>query len=291
MKKIIVLSAVTLALILQGCGSNSKSSSGDAPKTTVSNELKSFAKGLTDNKDMTSMVKKSSSSSSSSQTEIKAKIYQKESIESCKDGGTIKTTSDTDLENENLILEQIRSGGLEVTIATDECIEDGVKSNGSIALTVKSTEFDTMLLTFLEDTTFEDLESSELITVSKNSTIKIEEVSADSEKITESIKASSSTGESYESINLVYYDTMDSSYEISGKIVRDGVTYSVDEQYNSSKTPMVFENYEDLVSGTAKYYNEQNHHITITVVAKNQIKISVDTDNDGDIDEEETIAL
>ena len=298
MKKIIILSTVALTLILQGCGSNSKSSSGDTPKTTVSEELKNFAKGLTESNEMTSVVKKTGSSqSSNSQTTTKTKMYYKENIQSCKDGGTIKITSDLDFDNiEEASFEQAISDGLKAEIAFDKCIEDGLISDGYVSLNIKGKELSKISLTFTKDTTFEDLESQELTKVFKGSTMTIEEISDDSERITESVRASSSTGENYESINLVSIETTteedrDSSYEISGKMVRDGITYSVDEKYDSSKTPMVFNSDGDLISGTAKYYNEQNHHITMNIVYKNEVKISVDTDNDGKIDEEETISI
>ena len=296
-----IVSTIALVLILQGCGSDSKKSSSDtSPKSvspTVSKEIKSFASSISKESKILSTVKETSSSEmSSSKIENKNKMYQKESIESCEDGGTQKITSDIDFDTHDMAqLEQLMNNGMKATIVSEECIEDGEKINGTLSLAINGDNLETINIKFLEDSTFEDLESSEVITVFKNSTVTINDISDNTSKVKSTIKAISSTGEQYETIDLVSYETTngdsDSSYEVSGKLVHNGITYRVDEQYDSSKTPMVFKNYEELVSGTSKYYNEENQHVTITVIDKNRIKISVDTDNDGQIDEEESIDL
>jgi len=299
MKKIILLSTVALTLILNGCGSDSKSSSTDAntPQTKVSNELKSFAEGFRKSNNIVSTVKGASSAQSeTSKTENKNKIYQKDTVETCEDGGTIKITSNIDFDNvktEELV--ELISNGITTDITFDDCIEDGTKSNGVISLRLEGKELNKNLITFKNDTTLEDLETTELTTILKDSTIDIEEISDDVDKVTENIKAYSSIKKDYESIDLVSMETYTtdgySIYEISGKIVQDGITYRVDEQYDSSKTPIISDNNDNVVSGIAKYYDDKNQHIIMTVIDKNQIKISVDTDNDGDIDEEETIDI
>lgn len=296
-----IISTIALVLILQGCGSDSKSSNDTTSKSvspTVSEEIKSFASSINKDNEVLSMVKDTGSSeASSSKTVNKNKIYQKENIESCEGGGTQKTTSDTDFDTNDMAqLQQIMNNGIKATIVSEECIEEGEKINGTLSLTIKGKDFENINITFLEDSTFEDLETTEIITVFKNSTVTINDISDDISKVKSTIKATSSTGEKYETIDLVSYETAKengntSSYEVSGKLVHNGITYRVDEQYDSSKTPMVFENDKELVSGTSKYYNEENQHVTITVIDKNRIKISVDTDNDGRVDEEESIDL
>jgi hypothetical protein len=299
-----IVSTIALIWILQGCGSSSNNNNSDSSDTqshsvspTVSEEIKSFASSVNKSDEVLSVIKETSTSqASSSKTENKNKIYQKETINSCEGGGTQKIISDIDFDNNDIAqLEQMTNDSFKVKLIMDECIEDGEKSNATISLVVKGNNLSDTTITFLEESTFEELESAEVITVSKNSTITISEISDDSEKVTTTIKAVSSTGERYETIDLVAHETMnensDSMYEISGKVVHNGITYRVDEQYDSSKTPMVYENHENLISGTSKYYNEENHHVTITVIDKNRIKISVDTDNDGIVDEEESIDL
>jgi hypothetical protein len=295
-----IVSTIALVWILQGCGSDSNSSSdvtSHSVSPTVSEEVKSFASSVNKNNEVLSVVKETGSSQvSSSKTENKSKMYQKETIESCEDGGTQKITSDVDFDsNDMALLQQIMKDGLNATIVSEECIEEGEKINGTLSLVIKGKDLETIEVTFLEDSTFEDLESSEVITVFKNSTVTIKDISDETAEVTSTIKAISSAGVKYETIDLVSYETTnekgDASYEVSGKLVHNGITYRVDEQYDSSKTPMVFKDSESLVSGTAKYYNEENHHVTITVIDTNRIKISVDTNNDGRTDEEESIDL
>ena len=296
-----IVSTIALVLILQGCGSDSKSSNDTTSKSvspTVSEEIKSFASSINKDNEVLSMVKETGSSeTSSSKIENKNKIYQKETIESCQGGGTQTISSDIDFDtNEMVLLQQIKNDGIKATIVSEECIEESEKINGTLSLVVKGEDFETTSITFLEDSTFENLETTEIVTVFKNSTMTIKNISDETSEVKSTIKAISSTGEKYESIDLVSYETINenssaSSYDVSGKLVHNGITYRVDEQYDGSKTPLVLENYHDLVSGTAKYYNEENQHVTITVIDKNRIKISVDTDNDGRVDEEESIDL
>ena len=308
--KTTILSTIVLVLILQGCGSstsnNKKEESNTTSSSKVSNEVKSFAKGLVHGDSVSSLVKGTGSSETETETESnssKTQTSQKTTLDSCTNGGTRAVTSDMDPENfEHMdratriksIEERIKNG-FTLTIVTDNCIEEGMKSNGSMSMRLGGEDLKITTLTFTEDLTFEDLETTEVLTIFKNSTMKIEELSEDKEITTETLQVTSSTRESHQFINLVTHSTSsennESSYKISGKMVQDGVTYRVDEKYDSSKTPMVFKNDDDLVSGTSKYYNEKNHHITISVVAKNQIKISVDTDNDGKNDQEEIVDL
>jgi len=280
------VSTILLAILLQGCNSSKESNEGDL-KEKVSDEIKGFAKLLSSNK--SSKIVQSGLSSSESKSSIRNnKFVEKTTIDSCVDGGTKEIVSDIDLDN----ITQMTLSAITVDVVVDSCIEYGVKSSGAMTMVIKGL---LTTITFTQDSLFEELEGGEIVTIFKGSSIKIEEISDSIEEITESTKIETNRGEKFETISLVTTETQKGedlhSYDSSGSLIYEGVTYRVDKNYDASKTPMVVKNYEKLVSGTAKYYNEENQHITVKVLDKNRIKISVDSDNDGDIDEEEIFDL
>ena len=295
MKKII-FSTVTLLLVLQGCNNSSSKNKDSGTTEKVSEEIKSFASTFKDANSVGGSVSKGSSSvlnSEQSNTEA-----QKQRLESCEDGGTRKIITDFnfDTSSQTEIMEML-TNGISYTVDSDNCVEDGEKVNASMTMEMKlNSDLMTMNLKFNNDSTFEDLETTEVLTITKNSSMNIKELSDTEEVVTENIKFSSSKGESYETIGLVSHeidnDATELSYDVSGKRINNSSTYSVDEKYDASKTPMTITSENgDLVSGTSKYYNEKNEHITIKVIEKNRIKVSVDNNNDGKDDATETIDL
>ena len=277
----IIIHSVVLFVLL-GCGFMFDDEKKGSDNSKVSDEIKSFAVGVTNNDKKLIMKSMNTSKDEDKEKSSHKKImtYQKENIESCENGGTIKFIIDEDMKNDIF----------EVKIVANDCIVDGIKTNYSYSMEIekKDDNLEITTLTFTENSTFEDLETTVVTTLFKDSIIIMDELSINEELATESLKLSSSTGKKYESIKLVshdkYEDNNDSSYNISGQIVNNGIVYSVDETYESSKTPMVYVyegNKEFLVSGISKYYNEKHQHITIEVVKRDTIKISVDIDNDG----------
>jgi hypothetical protein len=292
-----MISTVALLLVLQGCeSSNSDTKCNTEPKTEISSEIKSFVKTLSGDEIISTVIKKSASSSEDSSVNSKNKIYRKTVTQNCLDGGTREITSDINLKNMDNP-QEITSKEFKVNIITNQCIENGIKSNGSMQIWVQEKDkyLSTTTIKFKSDSTFEDLGTDKSYTLFKESNVTIDEISYTEEIVTESIKGTSSTGDKFQSINLITHETFtensESSHEISGEIVHKGIKYRVDKGYDSSRTPMLFDNYKNLISGTAKYFNEKNHHITVEIVNKNKVKISVDIDNDGRTDEEETVVI
>ena len=284
----IIINLMALFMLL-GCGfmfdKNKKSS--DDPK--VSDEIKSFAIGMTKGNSVESVLQKSISFSEKTDELSKVTLYQKKSIESCPSGGSVSLDED-----------ESKSDVLLLTIIADECIEDGVKSSYSAFVKVVKRDenlFKTEII-LKENAIFEEIETTITTILFKGSTLIIDELSPNEAMVTDNVKVASSLVDSYESINLKSYqqqnENNDTSYEISGQHIYNGVTYSVDESYDGSKTPMVVIYQEDdafLVSGKAKYYNKKGEHITIEVIKKDTIKVSVDRDNNEKDDAVTTIFI
>lgn len=298
-----IASVALLALLLQGCFSSSNSTS-DNNSSRISNNLKSLGLAFAGKDNMLTTVgggisSSTSSTNSSSSSSLKMKYYQKENISSCENGGTMNIVSDFDNQNIHTDLPI----DFNSTIIMDNCIEDGININATIFRNIKNkgNYLSKITMIFTEDSSLEDINSGEIITIKKNSKVSIDELSEDTEIDTENMDIQSSTGESYKSINLVtnetYLDNGDeSSYDMSGEIIYNGEKYSVDRDYDGSKTPTIYRYDEDgigehVLSGQAKYYNQQGEHITFTIISENSMKISIDSDNDGKIDKEETISL
>ena len=307
MKKIIV-PTLALFLMLQGCNDNKKSTSKkdeitqhEVSGTKIDSELKEFAKNR---KTTDGIIKKevySSASTATSRATSSSKseevFYQKVTLKSCPDGGTQSLDTDFDIENlsQSELIEMVTKG-ITISIKLDNCIEDGTKSNGEISMIMtEKDDRSTISITFTKDTTFEDIEKNEVVTIFKNSNFKDIELSETESKSIENMKLSQSSTKNYESSNLISYEKElsngTSSYTESGEVKYNGTTYKVDEKYDGSKTPMVEDSNGDLLSGTEKYYNEKGEHITFKVVAKNRLKVSLDKDNDGVDDAEETLSL
>lgn len=297
-----IASIALLALLLQGCFSSNKSTS-DNNSSKISNNLKSLGLAFAGKDDMLTTVGGGISSSTSftnspSSSSLKMKYYQKDNISICENGGTMNIVSDFDNQNIHTDLPI----DFNTTIIMDNCIKDGTNTNATILMNIKDKGdyLSKITMIFTENSSFEDIDSGEIVTIKKNSKVSIDELSEDTEIDTENMDIQSSTGESYKSINLVtnetYLDNGDeSSYDISGDIIYNGEKYSVDRDYDASKTPTIYRYDEDdishVLSGQAKYYNQQGEHITFTIISENSMKISIDSDNDGKIDKEETISL
>ena len=275
--------------MLFGCGFmfDEDKKGSDNPK--VSDEIKSFAIGMTKGSSVESVLQKSISLPEKIDELSKITLYQKKSIESCANGGSV-----------SLDVNESKSDVLLLNIIANECIENGIKSSYSLFVKIEDRNknlFKTEI-TLKENALFEEIETTITTILFKGSTILIDELSPNEAMVTDNIKVASSLVDSYESINLKSYqqqnENNDSSYEISGQHIYNGVTYSVDESYDGSKTPMVFIYQEDdefLVSGKVKYYNKQGEHITIEVIEKNALQVSVDRDNNGKNDAVTTIFI
>ena len=273
-----------LFFMLFGCGFmfDGKKRDDSRDDFKVSDEIKRFAIEVTKSSDVNSVLKNGMNISEKLDNK-----YQKESIESCQGGGSINLITDDDNDS---ILEVI----------ADECIDDGIKISYSASVKIEKKDNNLEKTTILlnKNATFEDLETDIITTFFKDSIVIIDELSSNKYTITETIKSTISTGKKYESINLISYEqdmeNISSIYEVSGQRVYNGITYSVDEEYDSSKTPIIIiyeGSNEYVVSGVAKYYNQEHQHITIDIVARDKMKISVDINNDGVDDVKETISI
>jgi len=296
-----IIPTLAFFLMLQGCNDSKESSSctpsnENGSKAIITNELKSFAQNMVGETD--SLLNKGFSiSTQDNSEENNEKSYQKTTVNSCESGGTKSFIDNNNLEglSQAEIQESIKKGiGFDMVL--DDCIENNVKSDGTISIEMKNEEHFTILVTFKERTKIEDLESSEKLTFLKDSTFKSIEISDEQEKLVENMTLKSTLNGTYTSIELISYeneleDGGYSTYKVSGQINHNATKYKVDEKYDGSKTPMVENENGDLLSGTEKYYNEKNEHVTLTVLSKNKFKISLDKDNDGVDDAEEILSF
>lgn len=276
--------------MLLGCGFMFDEDKKNSDNPKVSDEIKNFAIGMTKGSSVETVLKKSISLSDKTDEVSKVTLYEKESIESCMSGGSVSFDINESNNSDVSLLNIIANG----------CIQDGIKSSYSAFVKVekKNNNLSKIAISLKENAIFEEIETTITTIFFKESTLLIDELSLNEAMVTENVKVASSLVDSYESINLIVYqqqnENNETSYELSGQHIYNGVVYSVDESYDGSKTPMLFiyqEDNEFLVSGKAKYYNKKREHITIKVIEKDTIKISVDTDNNGKDDAVETIFL
>jgi hypothetical protein len=166
--------------------------------------------------------------------------------------------------------------------------------NGKIETKIRMlNQKEIMTLTYLTD--FNITDGARTYTIKQGSTMVSEEVDENRTKDIENLEIVSDQ-ENYKSVNLksIEEELTDktSTYYISGKEIADGKTFIIDESYDGSRTPLVYDKDDNLLKGGKTLYtNDQNHSIVIEAIDKNKIKISVDEDRDGKVDKEEVVSL
>lgn len=265
------LFAITLVLLfLQGCTDKTKNDDN-----SITNDIKNFGKIF---KVLNSNHYFSNNDDDENETQNPAPFYRSiQEVEPCEDGGTNTFT--------------IPDTFAFILVESDNCIENGINTNASINLSRPSgkiTVFD-----FNKNSTFEAIETHRINTIFKNSKIVFETISDSIEKITSNLKGTIYTGQAYETSDLVQYqtstETTESSYEVSGRYIENGISYRVDIAYDASVTPMILDKNDTFISGKAKFFNDKNEHITLKIIEDDKLKISLDSDNDGVDDYSEII--
>jgi len=294
-KKNIILSVVAVAtLFMSGCGGSSNSSTqkdkDEVVKKlpSVSNEVKSLAKSISNQGMLSSLAH---SASSSTKHKRSRELYS--DTVNCSNGGIMKTEMEFDpqaMQDPNFNYMDFNNT---TTMRFENCLEDGQLSNGDMNMTVymQGEDISTMMV-YITDFTISDAE--EEIKIFKNSSIKMETIDnllimtetmhatfGDQTYKTEALKVA----QSFEGAKL-------SMYPISGKEMIDNEFYTVDSSYDASKTPMVMDEEGNIEKGGKfKYLNSKKHHITIETIEKNKMQISVDVDGDGKADQAEVVEI
>jgi len=285
--KIVSLSMI-VALALVGCGHSSNPAINDEqpakqelPK--VSKELKSLVKSS--RSDIETNLNKLPSATQSNGIPLATET------KNCTNGGTMNFTNDF---NQTAIMGSPNDFNITMTSEAVDCVESGITINGKIETVIRMlNQKQIMTITYLTDFNITDGAKNYVIkqgskTVStdidENSTFELENM-----EIT-------SSDESYKSIDLKSHESdingVVTSYPISGKEIVGGVVFIVDESYDASQTPQVYDTNDNLLKGGKTLYtNDQNHSIVIEAIEKNKIQISVDEDRDGKFDKQEIVSM
>jgi hypothetical protein len=276
-KNLIFLIVITISSFI-GCGGGSDKSKSN--QNSISKELKSLIKA---NRDMEKSLDN---------------IPQPQSIQpnqpivnkSCSNGGTMNFTTDF---NQTAIANNPNDINITMTTEATNCIESDVEINGKLETKIRrQNSLDTITMTYLTDFTINHGGESFIIKEGSKVVTKELDENRDQDIVNMEIIYN---GESYKAIDLKSIeiekeDETTISYNISGKEIVEGKTFIVDESYDHSKTPFVYDYNGNLLKGGIEHYtNDQNHYISIEAVDKNRLKISVDEDRDGKIDKEEII--
>jgi len=81
-------------------------------------------------------------------------------------------------------------------------------------------------------------------------------------------------------------------YPVSGKEkIGDSVYFTVDPNYDASKTPFTSNQNDELISGLFKYLDDQDHAIELEITAKDVVTVRVDEDGDGTFSENEKSSI
>ncbi len=276
--KLFSFSAMAVLMIV-GCqgGSSAANPNDQQAGSKVPEDIKNFAKAL-----------RSTSESLGNLPEYDGESQFPSSdgeVLNCSNGGEMRFVSDL---NSTQMTQNQNDFNITTTSEAINCIERGTTSNGKIQTIVHFKDgITTSTTTFLTDFTIKSPESN--TTIKKDSSVLVE-----GDITTENMEMVVD-GQTFKSINLKSKSTIDDNdftheYDISGKEIIDGKTYIVDESYDASQTPMVYDDDDNLLKGgKAHYKNEQNQTIYVEAVDKNKIEIALDEDGDGKVDSKEII--
>ncbi len=276
--KLFSFSAMAVLMIV-GCqgGSSAANPNDQQTESKVPEDIKSFVKAL-----------RGTSESMGNLPEYDGESQYPSSdgeIQNCSNGGEMRFVSDL---NSTQMTQNQNDFNITTTSEAINCIEQGTTSNGKIQTIIQFKDgITTSTTTFLTDFTIKSPESN--ITIKKDSSVLVEgDITTENMEIVVD-------GKTFKSINLKSKSTTDDNdltheYDISGKEIIDGKTYIVDESYDASQTPMVYDDDDNLLKGgKARYKNEQNQTIYVEAVDKNKIEIALDEDGDGKVDSKEII--
>ena len=266
MNKIVLLTIGTF-FILQGCGNLDNSTDGERTDNTSSlSKAEAFVRfNYGDSMDHMGTIPWFSEEDDAPQIGLRV----------CQESGTRSIRKIDDLIYESTL---------------NACIEKGMESTGKAKISI--TKDGSFSIQFIRDTTLTNLENDKKITYYKGSYLdNIRTYNKEESKLILNFKILFPDNVMYHSSHLTSYTTDNSEYLVSGEVYYQGESYIVDKAYTASRTPMRSDDDNNLLSGTEKYYNSKNEHITLKVTSKNTMEIALDKDNDGINDLNKTITL
>jgi len=192
--------------------------------------------------------------------------------ESCPNGGIMKTTIDDAIFNQNMDY----NSPIPMTMTYIDCVEDDFTTNGKMKIVMNHD--DSGSVEFLTD--FTDISPSENVLVKQGSKISYH-IEGDWEvaiiNATIMYNGLLHAGENliYKSKELSNGNYID--FPVSGKEkIGDSAYFTVDPNYDASQTPFTTDTNDDLISGTVKYIDMQNHQVVLKITEKNTVTVKVD---------------
>jgi hypothetical protein len=298
MKKKTMLVFITTALsltIITGCGGSSSSNSGKmrlpmgekkfGEKKFFPSNIDTLAKSMTNYGTYGSMIKTLTPSGDAMDN-----VKNDEYIKGCMNGGNVKVTN---LFDNPFAFLNMKNLHLKPKVIFDNCVQDGVVSNGKLDTNLKRNgDKYNLAIKYANDFTTQG--NNRDIKIFKDSTIDIDETD-NGYNITQNTNALySNQGYRDKDLKLFTKPIGDKYmiYPISGEEILGDETYKVDSSYDASKTPMILDNQGNIEEGGIfKYINSKNEHIILEAVEKNKIKISTDTDGDGKIEDSKIVNI
>lgn len=204
---------------------------------------------------------------------------------SCANGGSVTYTTNFDMTTK-IVTQKTEA---------DNCSAGDTIITGDMEMTMQlSAEMYTKKSTILFKTDYTITNGAKISTIKKDSSFIFEQ---ESETVSiDTLNMHIETNEDiYKTTNLKYRESelangATSTYEISGSFTVNDKTFTVDESYDTSKTPEVTDKDDNLLKGMKKrYITSDGSTVTIEAIEKNKVQITVDTDGDGNADEMETI--
>jgi outer membrane lipoprotein-sorting protein len=274
--------AAMAVLVLVGCNSGGRE---DSSTTAASlSDATKLAKNITTG---TSIGNSVGNLAGNSINTLSAKSTRSTFNQSCLNGGNMAMTFD-----ENQFANHNAPSVIDMAIEMQNCNQDGEVSNGKITFKIKNISDNNMDMEISFPTNFTTVSDGKTMTIQAGGSMRMRQ-EAPYEVMTLNMEVTDGS-ESYGGENLVYKmkENSDGSSEVfpvSGKEnFGTGVYFTVDSNYDASRTPMVMDYSGNLqVGGLYKYLDGANHRVEVEATATNEVTVWVDENGDGNRDENE----
>ncbi len=272
------------ALVMVGCNSGSKSSE---PKAATLADAKKLAQNIGTGPEMgqniSSLGRKSTNNIGNLSSKSRSVVNQ-----ACQNGGSMAI----DFDENQFAMGQVPTS-MKMTMAMNQCAEEGEIVNGTIAFNMKnfSENMDTMDTEISFPTDFTVTAEGKTATIKKGGSMKMQ-TQAPYEVMTMNMTMTDGS-ETYGGKNLVYkMQDAGNSFEVfpvsGSENFGTGVWFTVDSHYDASQTPMVTDMNGDLqVGGLFKYLDGANHKVEVEATATNEVTVRVDENGNGSFEASE----
>lgn len=286
MNKMMTISmAALISIAFTACGSNSKKTEVDLEEA----EAKAITGSWEDFSDAEKLAYALATQNSATPSSAN---YTQESTVAVKSSRAYSYMGSESCENSGVITYRFDDQAYAMQADFQNCLMDGMLQDGLIEVTFGNYDTDSGSVQFPEGFS---VSGEEAFTIYPGSHISYS-TEGEYEVSVLNIEAISN-GLAYGAVDLIYKGKyLDNGYYVEFPVsgqekIGDSAYFTVDPNYDASQTPITYNRDYDLISGTARYLDEAEHSVELTVYNTNVITVKVDENGDRSFSDDEISAI